>query len=267
MTTAPPAPRPRLALVEVGCGPVMLFQHGLCGDARQPVDVFPSEAFRCLTVECRGHGGSEAGDPEAFGIAAFADDVAAMLDERRLGPLPIGGISMGAAIALRLAVVRPDLVGALVLARPAWVTEDGPDNMRPNAEVGALLARHDAADARAIFEAGKTAARLSKEGPDNLASLRGFFSRAPLTVTSALLTRISADGPGVRREQVAGLRTPTLVIGHARDAVHPLAMARELAALIPGSRLSIIPPKADDLEGYRAAFRASLRTFLEEHRR
>ena len=245
----------------------MLFQHGLCGDARQPADVFPSEAFRCLTVECRGHGGSAPGEPEGFGIATFADDVAAVLDAGRLGPLPVGGISMGAAIALRLAVLRPDLVGALVLARPAWVTEAGPDTMRPNAEVGALLARHDAADARAIFEAGETAARLAKDGPDNLASLRGFFARAPLSVTSALLTRISADGPGVSRDQVAGLRIPTLVIGHERDVVHPLAAARELAALIPGSRLSIVSPKADDLEGYRAAFRASLRSFLKEHHR
>ncbi len=245
----------------------MLFQHGLCGDARQPADVFPTEAFRCLTVECRGHGGSEPGDPEAFGIAAFADDVAAMLDGMRLGPLPVGGISMGAAIALRLAVFRPDLVSALVLARPAWVTDADPGNMRPNAEVGALLASHAAADARAVFEAGETGARLAREGPDNLASLRGFFTRVPLTITSALLTRISADGPGVSREQIAALRIPTLVIGHGRDAVHPLEMACELAALIPGSRLSVIPPKADDLEGYRTAFRASLRTFLKEHHR
>ncbi len=243
----------------------MLFQHGLCGDARQPADVFPSDAFRCLTMECRGHGGSDAGDPENFGIATFTNDVAAVLDAKLLGPLPVGGISMGAAIALRLAVHRPDLVSALVLARPAWVTEAGPDNMRPNAEVGALLDRHGAAGARAIFEAGNTAARLSENGPDNLASLRGFFSRAPLAVTSALLTRISADGPGVSRAQITGLRIPTLVIGHERDVLHPLAMARELAALIPGSRLSIIPPKADDLEGYRTAFRTSLRTFLKEH--
>ena len=116
MTAAPSPDRPRLALAEVGHGPAMLFQHGLCGDARQPADVFPSDAFRCLTVECRGHGGSEPGDPEAFGIASFADDVADTLDGMRLGPLPVGGISMGAAIALRLAVRRPDLVSALVLA-------------------------------------------------------------------------------------------------------------------------------------------------------
>ncbi len=265
MTAASLGTRPRLAVVEAGQGSPMLFQHGLCGDARQPVDVFPLDGFRCITVECRGHGGSEAGDPEVFGIETFADDIAATLDGLQAGPLPVGGISMGAAIALRLAVTRPDLVSALVLARPAWISARGPENMRPNAEVGALLLQHDAAEARRIFEASRTAARLSVEGPDNLASLRGFFARTPLLVTAALLTRISKDGPGVTQEQVASLTVPTLVIGHERDIVHPIAMARELAALIARSRLSIIPPKADDPEGYRTAFRASLRTFLTEH--
>lgn len=267
MTAVVPVARPRLSLVEHGQGKAMLFQHGLCGDARQPADVFPLDSFRCLTVECRGHGGSEAGEPDGFAIATFADDVAAMLEGLRAGPLPVGGISMGAAIALRLAVVRPDLVSALVLARPAWVTAPGPDSMRPNAEVGALLANYGAEEACRFFEQSRTAARLSAEWPDNLASLRGFFARSPLSVTAALLTRISADGPGVTEQQVARVSVPTLVIGHERDIVHPIGMARELAALIPGSRLTIIPPKADGLEGYRAAFRASLRTFLEEHLR
>lgn len=267
MTPAPAHARPRLAVADRGEGRPMLFQHGLCGDARQPAEVFPLDRFRCLTVECRGHGASEAGDAAAFGIATFADDVAGVLDGLGVGPMPVGGISMGAAIALRLAVVRPDLVSALILARPAWLTDAAPDNMRPNAEVGALLAGQDAETARAAFDAGDTAARLAQDGPDNLASLRGFFTRTPLSVTSALLTRISADGPGVTCEQVARLRIPTLVIGHDRDVVHPLATARALAALVPRSRLSIIPPKADGTEGYRAAFRASLLSFLEEHGR
>ena len=258
---------PRLSVVERGHGRPVLFQHGLCGDARQPADVFPLDAFACLTVECRGHGGSEAGEVEALSIATFAGDIASVLDARKAGPLPVGGISMGAAMALRLAVTRPDLVSALILARPAWVTAANPANMQPNAEVGALLAAHDPAEARAIFERSATAARLAADGPDNLASLLGFFTRAPRAITAALLTRISADGPGVSEGEVRAIGVPTLVIGHDRDAVHPLASALDLAALIPGARFARIPAKADDLDGYRTAFRASLLTFLQEHHR
>lgn len=256
--------RPRLAVADRGTGRAVLFQHGLCGDARQPAEVFPLDLFRCLTVECRGHGASEAGEPAAFGIATFAHDVAAVLDARGLGPLPVGGISMGAAIALRLAVTRPDLVSALILARPAWTVEAAPANMDANALVGRLLSAYDPAEARDRFEASATARDLAEHAPDNLASLRSFFSREPRHVTSELLTRISADGPGVTLDQVRALRIPTLVIGHERDTVHPLETARRLASLIPGATLSIVPPKADDLDGYRRQFRSSLATFLQE---
>ena len=116
---------------DVGEGPAVLFQHGLGGDAAQVAEVFP---------EAPATGGSRS-------------NAARMADPRR-GRSPIcrsprsptmsppspttsacravvGGISMGAAISLRLAVTRPDLVRALVLARPAWMFAPAPDNMQP----------------------------------------------------------------------------------------------------------------------------------------
>jgi pimeloyl-ACP methyl ester carboxylesterase len=260
---SPESARPRLSLVEAGTGPAFVFQHGLCGSADQPAEVFPDDApFRQVTLECRGHGASEAGDPDAFSIAAFTDDLAGMIERKAIGPVVLGGISMGTAIALRLAVLRPDLVRALVLARPAWVTERAPANMRAYAEVGDLLSRYPPAEARERFERSVTAAWLAHEGPDNLASLRSFFSRQPVAVTAALLTRIAADGPGVSIEDVGALGLPTLVVGHDRDPLHPLAYAEDLAKLIPGAQLARIASKAESRERYVEQFRAALRRFL-----
>jgi pimeloyl-ACP methyl ester carboxylesterase len=256
-------PRPALNLVESGDGQTVVFQHGLCGDAVQPGEVFPTDAsFRRLTLECRGHGLSEPGDPAAFSIATFADDVAAMIEAQGIAPMPLGGISMGAAMALRLAVTRPELVSALVLARPAWFVEDGPANMRPYREVGDLLARLPSDEALAQFDRSATAALLQHEAPDNLASLRGFFQRSPQAVTASLLSRIARDGPGVTAEQVAALALPTLVIGTDHDLLHPFDHAERLAALIPGARLVKITSKAVSLDRYVAEFRDALRSFL-----
>ncbi|GGD98429.1 alpha/beta hydrolase [Aureimonas endophytica] len=247
-----------------GPGLPILFQHGLCGDAGQTREAVPPDPrWRRLTLEMRGHGRSEAGDPSRFSIAAFADDLARLIETLDLGPLVLGGISMGAAIALRLAVRRPDLLTGLVLARPAWVIDPAPANMAPNAEVGALLAALPPEEAKAHFLAGATAERLRREAPDNLASLQGFFAREPLDVTAALLQAISADGPGVTREEVAALDLPVLVIGHKRDEVHPLAHAEALARLIPGARLVQITPKASDKAAYVSDFHQALGAFLE----
>ena len=258
-------PGVHLAVATTGEGKPMLFQHGLCGAAGQPAEVFPALAgWQCLTLECRGHGKSEAGPLDALSIATFADDLAALIEAKGLAPCVIGGISMGAAISLRLAVKRPELVRALVLARPAWLTEAAPENLQPNIVVGELLQRFGPAEALARFGASPMAQRLSVEAPDNLASLRGFFAREPIAVTAALLTKISRDGVGVSMDELGRLGVPTLVIGTARDLMHPLAMARELAATIPGARLAEIAPKATDRAAYVREFKAALAAFLEE---
>ena len=89
-----------------GVGLPVIFQHGLCGDARQTVEAFPRDPrFRRITIESRGHGGSEAGDPGLFSIRTFAADIVAFIEAHRLGPITIGGISMGAASTLHIAVV------------------------------------------------------------------------------------------------------------------------------------------------------------------
>jgi len=248
-----------------GPGLPVIFQHGLCGDAGQTAEAFPKDPlFRRITLECRGHGASEAGDVAAFSIATFADDLAALIERDALAPLVIGGISMGAAIALRLAVRRPDLVRGLILARPAWVTRSAPDNMAPNLEVGRLLAALPGDEARTVFLRGDCARRLAATAPDNLASLESFFAREPKAVTAALLRTIPAEGPGISDDEARAVRAPTLVIGHGRDAIHPLTHAQALAALIPGARLVTITPKADDRARYVLDFRAALSGFLKE---
>ena len=248
-----------------GSGLPVMFQHGLCGDARQTAEAFPADGrFRRITLECRGHGSSETGELSSLSIAAFAADAGACIEKLEIGPIVVGGISMGAAIALRLAVMRPDLVRGLIIARPAWLSASAPANMRPNAEAGHLMANHAPRDALAKFMAGETAKRLAIDGPDNLASLKGFFSREPIEVTSALLLRISADGPGVTDDDIRAIQVPSLIIGNDRDAVHPLAFARTIAGMIPQARLAEITAKADDRVRYLRDFQHVVAEFLEE---
>ncbi|WP_216821392.1 alpha/beta fold hydrolase [Tabrizicola sp. TH137] len=254
----------RLALHDAGGpGRVVLFQHGLCGDARQTAEAFPADAgLRRVTLDCRGHGASEF-DP-APGLAKFTEDLVAVADGLG-GPVPVGGISMGAALALRLAVARPDLVSHLILVRPAWgLGIEAPDNLAPNVEVGMALYRFPVAEAREAFLGSEMAARLRVEAPDNLASLSGFFAREPVSRTAVLLTALSREGLGVSAAQAAALRLPVLVCGTAEDAIHPVALARELATAIPGARYVDLPPKGRDKAAHLAALQAAISGFLTE---
>lgn len=255
----------KLALHEGGgSGVPFVFQHGLCGSAAQTAEVMPAIAgIRPMTLECRGHGGSEPGDPAQFSLQTFHDDLVALVREVG-GPVIIGGISMGAALASRFAVTHPGEVRALVLARPAWVTQALPENLQPNREVGALLAKYAPGEARRIFLASDTARKLAAEAPDNLASITGFFAREPIAITSALLSRIAGDGPGVTEAQLRAVACPVLILGTGEDLAHPLAMCEELAALIPHARLVKITPKGRDKAAYVAQFKAALAAFLKD---
>ena len=246
-----------------GNGLPVIFQHGLCGDRHQTFEAFPADPlFRRITVESRGHGASEPGDPRFFSVRTFAGDIADFIEAHLLAPIVVGGISMGAAIALHLAVRRPALVRGLILARPAWVTTSAPINNRPNAEVGLLLATLPSHVAKIKFEASETAKLLAEIAPDNLASLRGFFSREPQAITAALLQAIAADGPGVSENEVRNLEIPSLVIGHDIDYIHPFSYAAALSDLIPGSQLVRITPKATSRSHYLEEFRTAISNFL-----
>ena len=60
------------------------------------------------------------------------------------------------------------------------------------------------------------------------------------------------------------ISVPTLVIGHDRDVIHPLAYARHLAEKIPGARLVKITSKAEGRSNYIADFRKAMGDFLKD---
>jgi pimeloyl-ACP methyl ester carboxylesterase len=245
-----------------GEGLPVIFQHGLGGDEAQVAEVFPDgERSRRLTLECRGQGKSGLGDPRGLSITNFADDVLAFADSRGVERFVIGGISMGAAIALRIAIRHPEKVRALILARPAWLWGAAPENMKPFIEVASYLRQRTVDD----FEASATAQRLAREAPDNLLSLKKFFSVKDRSAIATLLKTIAADGPDVSEVEVRTIAVPTLIIGHKIDAVHPLEFAKTLASMIAGSQFVEITPKATDKPRHVADFRANVAQFLSSN--
>ncbi len=248
---------------DVGEGPPVIFQHGLGGDAAQVAEVFPAvPPSRRVTLECRAHGASASGSLSELSIATFTSDVAALAERLALGRAVAGGISMGAAIAFRLAVTRPDLVTALVLSRPAWMFAPAPDNMQPIALVADLLRKHALPIAREIFERSEVAKRLAHDAPNNLVSLRGFFASHDPATRAALLGSVVRDGPGVTESEARSIGVPTLVIGTAEDTIHPLTFAATLAEIIPGATFVRITSKSVDPSRHTAEFKAALSEFL-----
>ena len=255
----------RLAFEVEGQGPPVLWQHGLGATAAQPAEVFPPNTaqggFQRVTLICRGHEGSDLGAPDRLSIAQFTADAVALLDHLGLPSVTAGGISLGAAIALRLAVLHPERLTGLILARPAWVDQPAPLTLHAYVEVARLLQRHGEAGGP-LFQASQTYRDLHAAAPDNAASLASFFARPRPETTVALLSRIPLDGPGVSLAQIQALALPTLVLVTADDVVHPQVYGAGLASLIPNVTLTRLTPKGRDKPAHVADFRAALAGFL-----
>ncbi|WP_454854992.1 alpha/beta fold hydrolase [Rhizobium binxianense] len=253
----------RLGYEVAGDGRPIFWQHGLGADRSQPAEFFPDAAgWQRITLECRGHGESEIGDEDKLSVATFSEDVRGLARHLGFSTYAIGGISLGAAIALRVAALAPEAVTRLILARPAWVSEPAPATLTPYVEVADLLREFGPELGAEKFAASKALADVEAVSPDNAQSLRWFFDRPRSDSTVALLSRIPLDGPGVSPAAIRSLDIPTLVIGNDRDYVHPLATARALSELIREARFREITGKSTSKERYVAEFRDAISTFL-----
>ena len=156
---------------------VVLMLHGLGGDRDQPLGLLGRDVDPRLTVvapDQRAHGETPVvGAAEDFTTDSLADDAAALLSAQGLQgrPLVVVGISMGAAVALRLLQRGGhDLRGGL-LVRPAFATAPWPDHLLVFAQIAELLrARGVAAGQRAFVESpehGRVAA-VSAAGAQSL---------------------------------------------------------------------------------------------------
>ena len=241
----------------------VVFQHGLGGVVDDVATVFPPGAsFERWTLECRGHGLSAPGDSAHFSIPTFTEDVVAMIKHFDLGPVILGGISMGAAISLRLAIVYPELVRGLVLARPAWFADPAPDHLNFITQVGELLAKLPARQAHEAFLQTPTAKLLAEQAPSNLESLEGFFASPAPEITAELLTRIAADGPAVSEKQISQLDIPVLVIGTSADLIHPFDLAQQFKDTIPKAEIVEITAKSKDEEAHARDFQLVVNKYL-----
>jgi pimeloyl-ACP methyl ester carboxylesterase len=202
--------------------------------------------YRLLALDLRGHG--ESGKPHeasAYARARMAADVAALIDHAGLGRVHVVGYSMGAHIALALALASPDRIDHLVLGGVggAMLGEGPPRPTPPISLAEALLA--DDAD---------TITDPLQQGFRRFAELQG-EDRAALAACA------SAPAAPVSRDALAGLTVPTLVVAGARDEL--AGDPQILADATPNAR-AVVLPACDHLTAIpHALFKSAVLDFLD----
>jgi pimeloyl-ACP methyl ester carboxylesterase len=253
--------------LDQGAGTPFVLQHGLGANVHQPADLFhPREGFRFIALDCRNHGDTQpVSDPSQLNFDTFAGDLLALLTHLGLNRAIVGGISLGAGVALNFALRYPQHVLGLVLSRPAWLEIPAPDNSRGISAAAGYIRQHGARAGLDYFKHSDIYREVEQQSPDSAASLASQFADPRAEEAVDRLERLPADAPNRDAAEWAAIRVPTLVLGTRRDLIHPYDYAETLARAIPGAVLKELTPKSVSPERYRLDTQTAIDEFLHQH--
>jgi 3-oxoadipate enol-lactonase len=214
-----------------GSGPEIVLLHGFSFDMRcwEPQFAALADQYRVVRYDLRGFGKSSLPD----GQYDHRADLSALLDHLEIERPVLLGLSLGANIALRFAVLHPERVAALVLASPGlpghvWREERPPDAARALAQAQGVEAARDFwlnhvfLSSLEDYPAAKAAVREMVE------DYSGFHWRGPDPQAPA--------EPFHDKLHMVG--APALVLSGARDLNGYREIADVLAERLPASRLT-----------------------------
>lgn len=219
------------AVTTIGDGEtVVLMLHGLGGDRNQPLNLLDSVIDTRLTIvspDQRAHGETRViGDAEDFLLDSLADDATALLAARGLAkrPLIVVGISMGAAVALRMLERGAHHLRGALLIRPAFETEPWPPHLRIFGEIAALL-RAEGPAGLDTFITSPTYREIADVSAAGAQSLREQFTKPGAVDRVVRLENVPAN-PSIVWDGVLAPPCPVTIAGALGDPVHPMHTAR-----------------------------------------
>lgn len=246
---------------------VALLLHGLGGDRHQPWSLLRGDTYSGLTLvapDQRAHGETPViGEPEDFTLDGLADDVAALLHGRGLDrrPLIVGGISMGAAVALRLLQRgEHDFRGGLLI-RPAFGSTPWPEHLRVFRDIASLL-RSDGASGRDAFLQSDRYQRVADVSAIGANSLLAQFSKPESEARVVRLENVPANASITWNDNWSP-PCPVTIVGADEDPVHPLAVAQLWHERIVNTGLVVLPSRDRKPDQFDAALTETTRKCLE----
>jgi 3-oxoadipate enol-lactonase len=247
----------RLHAVDQGKGDAVLWLQGLNAPAAAWAVQLAhfSQTFRSLAPDARGVGQSDA-PPGPYTAKQLAGDAIAVLDAAHVERAHVVGLSLGGAVAQELALAHPGRVRSLALL--ATFAAQAPRSR-------ALLEGWRALYPLAVREAALRKAwelqayawlfteRFWRSEANVRAALR-FASTQPAQPAQGFVGQVDAALSHDARDRLPSVTAPTLVIHGALDQLSPKENGEDLARLIPGAELLVLPEvgHAVNLEGQRA---------------
>jgi 3-oxoadipate enol-lactonase/4-carboxymuconolactone decarboxylase len=194
---------------------------------------FLEEQFRLLRIDIRGHGASDAPDSE-YTLSLLARDCVAVMDAAGVAGAIICGTSLGAMIALQLALDAPSRVRGLVLANTSAEMDPAlwPERIATVRQSGVA----------SIAEGWVTRHFSEQFRQENRIQTDTVFSHMTTMSSVGYVGCAAAIRDMAVIDLLPRVIAPTLVIGGELDDPTPfLGHGDRIAAAIPGATAELLP--------------------------
>jgi pimeloyl-ACP methyl ester carboxylesterase len=251
---------------EHGSGTPFLFSHGLAGDVEQAKELVGSVAgFRLLLYDNRGHGKTgQPGPVDRLNFSTMAGDAAALLNLLSIERAVVGGVSMGAGIALAFCLKYPHRARAAIFSRPAWLNHPAPPNLAIFPQIAAMIQEAGIEQARQLFEHSNIYAAWKEHYPLAASSVDGLFTGRSPDAIVATYQAIPRSTPYRTVDVLKRVDVPALVLANHNDPIHPFEYAEAWVNALPNAQLKELPSKTEGLAEHISTFRFYLRQFLRD---
>ncbi len=226
-----------IAYERVGEGPPLTFVHGAGEDGRvwQPQLEALADEFTVVAWDEPGAGRSS-DVPADFGLADYANCLAALIEAVALGPAHVAGLSWGGTVVLELYRHHPELVATLILVDTyaGWKGSLSEEEVRARVEdVHRMLAApaEEFDPTLSDLFVGDPPAEFVPLLAEMAADVR------PESFRVALLAMAETD----QRDLLPRITVPTLLVWGEQDVRSPLSVARQFERAIPDTQLVVIP--------------------------
>jgi pimeloyl-ACP methyl ester carboxylesterase len=253
-----------LAYADEGPGPVVILLHGFPLSKSMWEEQLSGigSIYRVIAPDLRGFGESPV--PEGvYTMDAMADDVVELLETLEImGPVVVGGLSMGGYVALSIAARYPTRVKALILMDTRAGADTPEVAQGREATAKAVLAADSAATVVESMLPRIFSKLTLEQHPERVEPMKAVMRQTtPQGIAGAL--RGMASRPD-RRADLPKIAVPTLVLVGEEDILTPPAEAKAMAEAIPNARLEVIP-KAAHMAPYEnpSAVNAAILGFLK----
>jgi pimeloyl-ACP methyl ester carboxylesterase len=222
-----------------GEGDCLVLIHGAGDNLRMWLGQVPAFArqYKVLTYDIRGFGETECPKSD-MDVSVLAADLRELFRALGIETACVLGFSMGGRIALQLAVDEPSTVKALILSGSAIPA--GPPPPEAQQRRRALIAALERGELEAVAEQ-MTELSFSPGLKERNPALFERFKQIKLSNNAQCFARVWKAMAQSPPPDPARLACPVLLIAGAHDAFVPLESMRNTQAMIPGSRLEVLP--------------------------